>query len=67
MEKTALIIIICLAVLYVIAMVVFSIAALPFGLLPLLFLTAMGLFFAKAARDKLGNSEDEKYNDKVEP
>ncbi len=67
MERAALVIIIFLAVLYAVAMVVFSIAMLPFGLLPLLFLTAVGLFFAKAAKDKLGNSEDEKYNDKVEP
>lgn len=67
MERAGLTIIVGLAAAYILAMIVFSIAALPFGLLPLLGLIGMGLFFAKAAKDKLGNEEDEKYNEKVEP
>jgi len=67
MEKIALTIIVILAIIYVACMLVFSIAALPWGILPLLAMLAMGLFFFKAMKDKLGNTEDRKYTDKVEP
>ncbi|HPF71996.1 MAG: hypothetical protein H7A20_11230 [Rhodanobacteraceae bacterium] len=67
MEKAGLIIVVALAGFYALAMLVFSIAALPFGIIPLLALIAAGLFFAKAVKDKAGNTEDRKYDDQVEP
>ena len=67
MEKIALIIIVVLAALYGIAMFVFTISIFPFGILPLLGLLAMALFFFIAVRDKLNNPEDKKYDEKVEP
>lgn len=67
MEKLALTIIVGLAIAYGIMMVVFSIAALPLGVVPLLGLFAAGLFFFKAMKDKINNTEDKKYNDKVDP
>ena len=67
MEKVALSVLALLAVGYLIFMVVGAISILPFGILPLLALFAMGVFFFKALSDKLNNTEDSLYDEKVEP
>ena len=57
METVALIIIAILAIAYITFMVIMSIAAFPFGIIPLLGLLACGLFFAKALGEKLNNKK----------
>lgn len=67
MEKIGLAILILLAISYVGVMVVLSIAMLPFGIVPLLVIFALSLFFLKTLASKINNPEDDKYNERCEP
>lgn len=66
-ETLALIILAVLALIYIGVLIVGAIAWLPFGIIPLLLLFALGIFLVKSLRDKLGNTEDQHYNDRCEP
>ena len=66
MEKTAYAILIVLAGLWIVGMIVGMIAALPFGLLGLAAIVAVGLLFLKVLRERLARKEDDYYADHVE-
>jgi predicted lipid carrier protein YhbT len=66
MEKTAYVILAVAALAWVIAMIVGMVAAFPVGLIGLVLLLAFGLLFAKALRDRIGKSRDDRYSRDVE-
>ena len=66
MEKTAYIILVVVAALWIIALLVGMIAAFPFGIIGLLAIVGFGLLFIKALADRLGNKEDDYYSKNVD-
>ncbi len=66
MEKTAYVILVVAALAWVIAMIVGLVAAFPVGLIGLILLLAFGLLFAKALRDRVEKSRDDRYSRDVE-
>lgn len=65
-EKTAYAILLGLAVVWILAILVGSIAAFPVGLIGLLALVAIGLLFVKVLRERLSSKEDQYYSENVE-
>lgn len=66
MEKVAYGILILLAIIWIGAILVGLITAMPFGLLGLFGLLACGLLFVKVVRDRLASKEDDYYAKNVE-
>jgi len=66
MEKTAYVILAIAAVAWIIAMIVGMVAAFPVGLIGLVLLFAFGLLFAKAFKDRIEKSRDDRYSRDVE-
>ncbi len=66
MEKAAYVILAVAALAWVIAMIVGMISAFPVGLIGLVLLFAFGLLFAKALRDRVEKSRDDRYSRDVE-
>lgn len=66
MEKTAYVILLGLAALWLVAMIVGMIAAFPFGILGLLGLLAVGLLLIKVLRERLANRDDDYYSKNVD-
>ena len=65
-EKTAYTILLGLTALWILAILVGSIAAFPMGLIGLLVLVAIGLLFVKVLKERLSNKEDQYYSKNVE-
>jgi len=65
-EKTAYIILLFLALLWLAGIVAGMIALFPLGLIGLVCLGAVGLLFATALRDRLRNKEDDYYSKHVD-
>ena len=61
MEKTAYVILLALAALWLVAMIVGMVAAFPIGLLGLLGLLAVGLLLVKVLRERAANADDDYY------
>lgn len=66
MEKLAYIIFACLAALWLVAIITGMIAAMPFGILGLAGIFAIGLLLAKVLRERLANKEDDYYDKNVD-
>ncbi len=66
MEKTAYLILLALAAVWLVAMVAGMIAAFPYGLLGLLALLAVGLLLIKVLRERAANTEDDYYSKNVD-
>jgi len=66
MEKTAYAILLVLTAVWILTIVVGSVAAFPVGLIGLLVLVAVGLLFVKVLKERLSNKEDQYYSDNVE-
>ena len=66
MEKVAYAILLVLAGLWVVAMLVGMVAALPFGIVGLLAFLAIGLLLIKVVRERLANKEDDYYSKNVD-
>jgi len=66
MEKVAYIILLLLVGLWLGAMVVGMVAAMPEGIIGLLMLLAFGLLFIKALKERLNNKEDDHYNKNID-
>jgi len=66
MEKTAYVILLGLAVLWVVAIIGGLIAAFPFGLIGLIGIVAIGLLFIKVVKERLASTEDNYYDKHVD-
>lgn len=66
METIAYIILGALAVLYIGVMIFGMVAAFPWGILGLLVMLAIGLLFIKVVLQRLGNKEDDYYEQNVD-
>ena len=55
-----------LAVLYIAAMLIGTIAMMPFGLLGLVLFLGMGALIVKVIKERIGNKEDDYYSKNVE-
>ena len=66
MEKTAYIILLIVALVWLLAMVVGMIAAFPLGLIGLVVIVGLGLLFIKALKERLSSSKVDRYSKEVE-
>ncbi len=66
MEKTAYVLLIIVAVVWLIAIILGMIVAFPFGILGLLVIVGVGLLFIKVLKERLSNKEDEYYSKNVD-
>lgn len=66
MERTAYAILLLLAALWVGAMIVGMVAAMPVGIVGLLGFLAIGLLLIKVFRERLANREDDYYSKNVD-
>lgn len=54
------------AILYVFAMVIGMLSAMPYGLIGIVLLLGVGSLVIKVSKERLENKEDDYYSDKVE-
>lgn len=66
MEKTAYVLLLIIAAIWLLAMIAGMVAAFPFGLAGLAVIIAFGLLFIKVLKDRAGNAEDDYYADNVD-
>jgi hypothetical protein len=55
-----------IAISYLIAMFIGMIAAFPYGLLGLVFLTGLGILMIKVLKERFHNKEDDYYNREID-
>jgi hypothetical protein len=65
MEKTAYIILLVIAVLWVVAVIIGMITIFPAGLIGLVILLAIGLLFIKVLKERFTNKEDDYYDKNI--
>jgi hypothetical protein len=66
MEKTAYVILTLVAIAWIVVMIVGLVAAFPAGLIGLAVILAFGLLFARAFRDRVKSSGDDRYSRDVQ-
>jgi hypothetical protein len=66
MEKIGCAILVLFGVCWLVVMIAGTVAAFPFGLIMLLALVAAGLLFAKVARERRANKEDDCHSKNVD-
>ncbi|MGD9329444.1 MAG: hypothetical protein PVH48_10790 [Cyclobacteriaceae bacterium] len=66
MEYIGYVFLIIVALIWIIALFIGLIAALPYGLIGLVAIIGLGFLFAKVIKDRLENKEDDHYSDNVE-
>ncbi len=65
MEKTAYVLLIIVAVMWLIAMILGMIVAFPIGIFGLVVIVGVGLLFIKVLKERLSNKEDEYYSKNI--
>jgi hypothetical protein len=65
-EKTAYIILLLVALVWLVAMVVGMVATFPMGLIGLVVIVGLGLLFIKALKERLSTSKADRYSKEVE-
>ncbi len=66
MENAGYILLGILAVIWIFAVIIGSIAAFPAGLIGLIMIVGLGLLFIKVVQDRIKNKEDDYYQKNVE-
>ena len=66
MERMGYLLLAVVAALYIVAMVVGMISALPYGLIGLVAIAGVGLLFIKVVKERLDSREDDYYSKNVD-
>ena len=66
MEKAGYILLLIVVLIWLLAMILGMVAALPYGIIGLAAIVGIGLLFAKVVRERLASKEDDYYSENVE-
>jgi hypothetical protein len=66
MEYAGYVLLVIVVLIWIVALFVGMVAALPYGIIGLIAIVGIGLLFAKVVKDRMENKEDDHYSDNVE-